>query len=312
MANYNTPLMLLYKGFRLHKAPTKGGPHKVRYMLKVGNYHLPRKFEWTDINNVFAFKKYIDALVFRDVLESKKYEDEEYAINHEYETYEGKAPLVTICPMRLAQIIFAEDPLELPADTIVRLRSAKSDEKSTRFVPYEFMAELANEGITPDMLHAVIERAAAGFPVTAKPFTRNSDIPGTESKDIGTKKNAKEFPREHPCNNTGGNLTWASEMDGQRYEKPARKTLIRAIHQGGPPEPEPERFLETKMISQHAYKVFSIAKHENTPYFIRRIMHVKGFVMLTQTSWHMEGPWHTVHKDSVELASEGLTEEDAA
>lgn len=314
--NKNTPLMLMYKGYRLHKAPIKGGPHKVGYVMKVGNYHLPRKFEWTDKNNTFAFKKYVDALVNRDVLESQKYEDEGYAINHEFEAYEGKPPVITISPMRLAQIIFCEDPLELPADTIVRIRSCKSDEKSTRFVAQEFLAELAAEGVTPDMLHALVERIAAGHPVEAKPFSRNRDLPATEKDEVSGRRNGRAFPREHICNNSGANLTWAERMDGQQYEPPARRAapVAPTPEQSPflPPLPEPEHVIDVQYKTAQAYRVLSVAKNGEERYFIRRLMHAKGFVILTQTAWTLDGPWHTVHLDDVELAAEGLTVEDAA
>lgn len=149
--------------------------------LKGVNYWMPRKFVWTDKDDLTSLHQYIDALHSKNKAISSVYEDKGMAVEHEYEPVPD-VEMVRVDPLKLMAILRGEYVLDIPYPAKVVL--ADPAKKQNKYMPLEVAAALlAADGPLANLyLKTLRERVAQGLPVLCM---SEQELKGKPARDNG-------------------------------------------------------------------------------------------------------------------------------
>jgi len=267
-SNWRYPHRIVYKGYRLWCMRNDGKQVAAHYIYKHFNYHLPRKFQWSDFSDKHGLVRYIDALLDKDALVYREIESEGLANGQVYDDPPRDVPVQQISPQLLLACLLGEYPIECPSDVTLHVRPIKGK----YYQLDRLKAEMVQTGVLDAYYEALEQRRRHGLPLRTP-----KGLGVTEGKD------GKPLAVEHPYNQPGFNLAAAAD---QGMAQPVQQQ----------PASMPERTISSRLI----HDCCEIITY-NEQIYIRRIVSGQGQVLLVSTAPTVEGPWVESYKDEVGL-----------
>ncbi len=278
--------MLTYRGYYTRG---KRDRRECVYLVKFGNFFLPRSFSWMEPENIEGLKSYIDALCTRNIGASAPWEDRGVAVDLVHQPAPEDVPMVWVSPERLLAVLRGEDPLQIPANAQVRITSHSTG--NGRQLPVELQAEvLANEGPLFDRYVALIRQHVG------------SDKPLFYIETPPTKLRKGLVPY---LGSTGANL-------------PANDGILEHDEPSVTPKPiptAPPRSIAEEPYATTAHngyeEIISHVRNVERPYFVRRLVRQQS-VFWAGTAWLAAGPWVVYHEDKTIADALALVGEEVA
>lgn len=149
--------------------------------LKGVNFWMPRKFVWTDKDDLTSLHQYIDALHSKNKAISSVYEDRGMAVEHEYEPVPD-VEMIRIDPVKLMAILRGEYVLDIPYSAKVVL--ADPTNKINKYMPLDVAAPLiAADGPVADLyLNKLRELVGQGLPILCM---SEEELKGKPAREAG-------------------------------------------------------------------------------------------------------------------------------
>lgn len=149
--------------------------------LKGVNYWMPRKFVWTDKEDLTSLHQYIDALHAKNKAVSSVYEDRGMAVEHEYEPA-PEVEMIRVDPVKLMAVLRGEYVLEIPYAAKVVL--ADPTNKVNKYMPLDVAAPLiAADGPVADLyLNKIREMVGQGVPILC---LSEAELKSKPARDVG-------------------------------------------------------------------------------------------------------------------------------
>jgi len=246
----------------------------VIWPLKHTNPDIPRQFTWAKMGKN-EMHEYLDALVEKRTLDAQKYVDAGFIADVEWQDMSQPAPIVTISTKRLIDLIMGTDPLEIPADGVIKF---KLNGENGRFFANEILAELVAKEYFPESL--------TEWPDGKKKKVSKSAHQGKTTNvnnELGLYNYKQEYVREIPVMDD-----YPERDDYQNNQQ--NETTISVDDKG------------------HYRELITMIEYNHAPVFIRRVYRGDDLIWEGTSVESPIGPWTIYYKNELRCKALGVSD----